>query len=432
MSFNLDISTYNNRELEDLFSLSHPYSVNDIRSQADIITKNIQNDTSIPQELKQKTIDFINQGTDILCVNIGVSPIQSQLQPKKPELPSISDMYPQTPYAQVPIIGGDHAIQSTIPIKYGLAYAQEYFRGTLNPIQKRVIRKNLNIDTRFRDNYSTTTSTNFSFQLPFTINNVLSMLLTEIEIPNSFYIISKQYGNNVFSISAGNERIIYIIPDGNYRPQDLITYLNNYAVNNGYTNLTNPLLYYITFALNIFGNGGGNTSGSGQVIIGVSPLYSGTDPFLFTVNFNIDINGNLDEGTPLRMKLGWLLGFREGIYENSYSYVSEGMIDLYGPRYFYLGINDYNNNVNNDFYGAFNSSYLNKNILARINLPNNDMFNIYSWSVDRNLLSYPRQYFGPVNIQRLGIQLLDEYGRPIYLNNMDFSFSLSFEVVYDI
>ena len=40
-----------------------------------------------------------------------------------------------------------------------------------------------------------------------------------------------------------------------------------------------------------------------------------------------------------------------------------------------------------------------------------------------NLIS---KYFGPVDIQRLTIQILDEYGRVLDLNNMDWSFVLSF------
>ena len=48
------------------------------------------------------------------------------------------------------------------------------------------------------------------------------------------------------------------------------------------------------------------------------------------------------------------------------------------------------------------------------------------------LLLHPRQYFGPVKIQNLNIQLLDEYGRIIDLNNMDYSFSLVFQTAYDL
>jgi hypothetical protein len=37
-----------------------------------------------------------------------------------------------------------------------------------------------------------------------------------------------------------------------------------------------------------------------------------------------------------------------------------------------------------------------------------------------------------VDIQKLNIQLLDEYGRIIDLNNMDYSFCLSLQSIYDL
>ena len=49
-----------------------------------------------------------------------------------------------------------------------------------------------------------------------------------------------------------------------------------------------------------------------------------------------------------------------------------------------------------------------------------------------NLTTTPRQYFGPVDIQNIQIQLLDEYGRVINLNNMDYSFCLTFQTIYDL
>jgi len=99
-----------------------------------------------------------------------------------------------------------------------------------------------------------------------------------------------------------------------------------------------------------------------------------------------------------------------------------------GPRYVYLVVDDYNNNVNNSYFAAFNSSILNKNILARISI-HGSVFSIMS---DSSLIlkSLPRQYFGPIDIQKLQIQLLDEYGRILDLNNMDFSFALKLECLY--
>jgi len=37
-----------------------------------------------------------------------------------------------------------------------------------------------------------------------------------------------------------------------------------------------------------------------------------------------------------------------------------------------------------------------------------------------------------VNLQHLNVQLLDEYGRVVDLNNMDFSFCLTLTTAYDI
>ena len=99
-------------------------------------------------------------------------------------------------------------------------------------------------------------------------------------------------------------------------------------------------------------------------------------------------------------------------------------------KYFYLVIDDYNNNVINGFYSAFNSSILNKNILARISYQDGSFINFSENNL--SLITAPRQYFGPVDIQKLHIQLIDEFGRFIDLNNMDYSFCLTLQTVYDI
>jgi hypothetical protein len=86
--------------------------------------------------------------------------------------------------------------------------------------------------------------------------------------------------------------------------------------------------------------------------------------------------------------------------------------------------------VSDGFYGAFTSSILNKNILARITLQGS-VFNIIAQN-NLMLVTNSRQYFGPVDIQKMQIQLLDEYGRILDLNNMDYSFCLSFQTIYDL
>jgi hypothetical protein len=245
--------------------------------------------------------------------------------------------------------------------------------------------------------------------------------LSALELPNTFYVISQVFGNNfiVFEIT-GQTPLIVTVPDGNYDYLGLQSYLNNFLSNS-------PAPYNtINFLADInTPNAAGPSSGSGKMIIG---SLSGTQAF--SINFLTDRYGNDDRQTPLPLKLGWLMGFREGYYENALTYVSEGIVNLLGTRYIYMVIDDFNNNVNDGFYAAFGSSILNKNILARISLQG-ESFNYVSQN-NLNLITTPRQYFGPVDIQKLQVQLLDEYGRILNLNNMDYSFCLTFQTVYDL
>jgi hypothetical protein len=275
----------------------------------------------------------------------------------------------------------------------------------------------LNVDTRFRDNYYSTSSTNFNLQLPTNINNVLQMQLTAIELPTSYYVVSKQYNNNYFTINVNGSSIVISIPDGNYTQNTIMNIINTELTNAG------APFNYISFIVNLIND----DTGSCQTLVG--PNGTGTVTSL-ELNFQTDRNGIEDRGTPLPLKLGWNLGFRNGNYVGSVNYVSEGIVDLTGPRYLYLVIDDYNNNVNNNFYSAFNSSILNKNILARISL-NANKFNILEQN-NLNIVTTPREYFGPINLNVMNIQLLDEYGRIVDLNNMDYSFCLTLITDYDL
>jgi len=313
----------------------------------------------------------------------------------------------------------EHMVQDRPKIPYATSYPSEFYKGVINPLKKRIIKTNLNIDSRFRENYYTSLSTNYNVNLPMVISNVLTMQMTSIEFPTSFYNISSYYGNNFFSIVVNGTSKVVEIPNGNYTNVGLLNVINNLLVNLGgdYAN--------VGFLLNI----SQTVNGTGQTMVG----FDGTQTTGATLelNFQADRNGIDDRNTPLSLKFGWLLGFRNGVYVNNYNYVSEGILDMSGPRYLYLVVDDYNNNVNNSFFlGAYNSSMLNKNILARISMQTS----AFSILDQNNLINITnsREYFGPVTIQTLNIQLIDEYGRIVDLNNMDFSFCLILTRSYDI
>ena len=105
------------------------------------------------------------------------------------------------------------------------------------------------------------------------------------------------------------------------------------------------------------------------------------------------------------------------------------MYEDHGSRYLYLAVNDHNNNTQDTYLSVFNSSTLNKNILARISLKTPAFHILNETGLD--LVTLPRKYLGPVSITTLNIQILDEFGRIVNINNMDYSFSLNIESLYN-
>jgi hypothetical protein len=285
------------------------------------------------------------------------------------------------------------------------------------------------IDTKFRENYYNSSSTNFSFALPTNFNDVIELNLSSIRIPFSYYAVSKQYGNNFFSISVtptggSPSSSVITIPSGNYDQFSIITAINTELANAG----TPFDLIAFNVGLNV-GSVSGSLIGSGKTLVG--PINS-DDVSSYELNFQADIFGNPDNNTQLPLKFGWMLGFRNGIYENNLNYVSEGIIDVSGPKYIFLILDDYNNNVVKNFYSALNSSVLNNNILAQFPVVNASPFKLYIENSFASTTSPPRSYFGPVNIQNVTIQLMDEYGRIIDLNNMDYSLCITLTSIYDL
>jgi hypothetical protein len=84
---------------------------------------------------------------------------------------------------------------------------------------------------------------------------------------------------------------------------------------------------------------------------------------------------------------------------------------------------------------AYANSILQDNIITRINLAELQAdVGVYQSSSDPGLstqLNRTREYFGPVDIQRLHISVYDEFGRIIDLNYMDWSITLAFELLYN-
>lgn len=415
MSFDLDISNYEMSELEDMFDLPKKYSQSTVLSKEEEVKKKIQDDLKISESVKTNTINFLVKARKILIKNCSAKNNGNDMFDKSFKS-YFHDTDGKLTKSEVREEGSSVIIEKP-KTGYIDSNTKTVFAGDINPLHNTAtIKKYLNIDTRFRENYYGTLSSNFGVNLPISFKNVISLKLSAIELPKTFYNISKIFGSNHFSISRAGSVKNIIVPDGNYDPASLCKYLSNYMEISGWP------FSDIRFTTDI-----DNNNGSGKIV--VSLIESPSSVEAFAISFQQDASGADNKTTPLPLKLGWKMGFRNGMYENNYTYVTEGLPDLTGSKYIYLVVDDFNNNVNNGFYSAFTSSIMNNNILARISLTGSAFDDVQEGEA---INTYLRQYFGPVDVNKLQVQLLDEYGRILDLNNMDYSFCLAMQVIYDL
>jgi hypothetical protein len=320
--------------------------------------------------------------------------------------------------------------------------------GAGNPINRKTITKLLNVDSRFRKNYSYTSSTNYKIDLPYPVNNVIELKLSDIEFPATYYPFTNEYENNYFWIrfTQGNGANIYLyiyIPPGNYYHSSFIKHIQDEFDSFGVD-------IQISFNLS-YDNGGGIGVGDGHITIGVNSETNLTSISEIELNFQgkmlpIDLYTTsqkffAEDNTELlneyyytknlidyKQRLGWMLGYRKEVYNEAQTHESEGILDIIGPKYLYLILDDYNLSNNVNFFNSSEDTMLENNILARISVKGY-AFSIQS-QTDLSIYSEPRYFYGPVNINKLAVKLIDEYGRELNLNNMDFSFTLSLITIY--
>jgi hypothetical protein len=263
--------------------------------------------------------------------------------------------------------------------------------------------KYFNIDTRFQEEYNIVKKASFQYILPQRITDVKSIAVRSIEIPLSFYPFSQNRGNTFFQVDASS----VVIPDGNYSVNSLVS-----AIHSGLTAIVSSGL---DISLNV----------DNRISI------KNTTGKTHTVNFNVDASGNFNR-YPFKSSLGWCLGFRQPSYTilNGKSITTEGIIDIHNIRYLFLVVDEFRQSNPNSFVSPLSNSLLSKNVLARISLsPSIFSFGsvITANTFNGLLLTDQRVYSGNVDIQKLNIQIVDEWGNVVDLNQLDFSFCLEME-----
>jgi hypothetical protein len=274
-------------------------------------------------------------------------------------------------------------------------------------------KKYINIDTRNLDS-SGNSIANYTITLPERINNVKSIMACNVEVPMTFFNISSNLGNNSFGVVdvlAENSKSV-VVSDGYYTTTSLISEIN--------TKLNSLSSNFEDLDFSIVDNYVSATLG------GTSGATDGID-----INFAVNSNNEFDKYN-FKSKLGWLLGFRDTSYNILTTKRAEALPDVNGPRYLYLVIDEFSKGNQNSFLAINSKSQIQSNILARIVMDKtvHSFGNILpANNFNGLLLTDRRSYNGRVDLQKLKIQLTDEYGTPVDLNGL--GFSLCLEVEYE-
>jgi hypothetical protein len=307
------------------------------------------------------------------------------------------------------IVQDNHNIINHNETKKEEYYSVNYKSGLINPLTIKSYKKVIAIDTRFRDNYEGTTSTNFIVNLPTNLKKVLSMQVVNYQLPYTIYSVSKKAGSNSFYV---NNNLIEIM-DGGYDESFLIQEINSKLPE--------------------------------DIILSYNPINS---KFSFTSESNFSLNFDYFENNEMyynlannisknQLTLGWIMGFRNNNiikngknilkkYEGANSYEAENCFDGgVSNKYYLLSVNDYQNNHNTAFDSAFKyQSLTDNNILCKMTNSKED---------GMKTILYPKRiYFGPTNINKLHIKVYDEFGRILDVNNADLSIELECEILYDL
>jgi hypothetical protein len=265
--------------------------------------------------------------------------------------------------------------------------------------------KHINIDTRYRDDYDPSKVADYSITLPERINDVKSIQVVNAEIPMTFYNISSALGNNVLHLTLGEFVAVVIIPDNQYTEESLVTAINDQIASTSAA-VFQKIIYSIENHRSVFTN---------------------TSSVECEVAFDVTTQGSVDLQNAT-YKLGWLLGYRSQVYivRSMANRTSDAFVDLYGPRYLYLVVDEFKNGNPHSFTSLLQESAVNgSQILARFAMnsksyPYGVMFPVRGSYIDSDV----RKYTGTVNLQRFNIKLVNERGVPLNLNGMDFSFCM--------
>jgi len=293
----------------------------------------------------------------------------------------------------------------------------------------------ISIDSRFSTNDGDTSS-NFLFKLLTPIKNVISIRLSSLEIPNTWYTFSDIRGNVSMIVAVRNtttEHKSVRITQGNYTangvfpgtpvpPNDiffeLFTQLNNTFTSNSFSVFLNPITGKLTISCfkKLNAPSGGYTYLNQPKLMPTPPpstLTGYETAVQFSINFADGIYSNRDDN----WGLGYNLGYRIQQTPVATSHTADSIVDVIDSNYIFLSLNPDWRVVEHNQPDSSQTAAFAKVI---VDVAKNDT--VY----DDGGNTITKQYFlkQPTNISSFNISIIDEYNQYIQLEGGNISMTL--------
>ena len=424
----LDINNYTPTELRTFFSIKpgQTYTSAEIELRAYEIRERLVSGKHVRKGQMRQFITFMSAASAALTATISGGPTSDKLASKQPSQNQVQTIIASTPYVA----------------------PNEFYVKTQTQM--------VSIDTRFRENAYSTSASNFTVSLPTKLSKVVTIEVSSFEmsideapnvyqaIRNNFFVIRLILNSHLTDGGSILEHTV-TVPDGYYSTtEQLVAAIREsiYAASVAEYHRVGPYDH----------NGNkcnGNKCNENEQETLCAPIcgnelfqtiYMTTDdcsgcvhlytesPYIQAIelDFSKDEEGDSDRRLEYYTKLGRLLGFTRRKYRGKQSYTGETKADPFlCGKYFYIEIADFQNQYAPTFIPAFSNMNLSSSVIAKIVRNTNDCRH------DLTLITEPRVYFGPTDINRIQIRILDAYGNVMDLAKADYSFTLRIRYMYD-
>ena len=274
----------------------------------------------------------------------------------------------------------------------------------------------MSLDSRFADTYfgpngrcvegSCATGTNngtsdFLIRLPSTLKNIMRVSLASVELPEVEYLFSCKNGNLNFTATVGATTKSLAITPGNYRQNDMAAELA--AVLNSAA-----------------GFGPGAFAVAVDQVTGLISIQNvGGNPF--TIAWQSDVQRIADRRT--EWGLGYYLGFRSRTVSSTAGGLMRGtaIVRLQPAAYYLLQlmIPDQVEAITHRLQSGASIPAFGKLVLR-------DSWYHLQFDDNSNLLRKEYTFLTPINVSSVRARLLDAYGEPVDLADLDWSLTLEF------